>query len=101
MSKCYIFYFSLSWIIFRKELCNELNKIVNEYNQIFQTISCFDFSKDVMKSCTSMANEDKMIDNTMVFSHAISENLKSINTLFVYNILQFFIFVIAKIMFII
>lgn len=101
MSKCYIFYFLFTCIIFRKELCNELNKIVNEYNQIFQTISCFDFSKDVMKSCTNMASEDRMIDNTMVFSHAISENLKSINTLFVYNILQFLIFVVVKITFII
>lgn len=75
---------------FLPELCNELNKIVAEYTQIFQSLSSFDYSKDIMKCASNLAAEDKLIDGTVVQSYQIHENLKNFGNTFDFSFVECF-----------
>ncbi|KAH7829640.1 uncharacterized protein MONOS_17103 [Monocercomonoides exilis] len=59
----------------QQKLCNELNKVVTDYAQIFQTLSSFDASKEIIKAASLLAGEEKLIDTTCGFSKAIKSNL--------------------------
>ena len=80
-SMCYV-YLLCSLSLYLSELCNELSKIVSDYTQLFQSLSNFDTSKDILKSASALASEEKMIDNTILFSKSIQDNLKALDKTF-------------------
>ncbi|KAA6379062.1 MAG: hypothetical protein EZS28_025412 [Streblomastix strix] len=64
----------------QQKLCNELSKTVSDYSQIFQTLSNYDSSKDIMKSAQAMADKERFINDNLTQARSVNSNLLAMKT---------------------